>query len=203
MGPSGRLIRPRPSFHGRWICSFWLPSPVRHIYLYNIRAASQDSGTQNPSPNYRGFILPPMPPPPPPTERFSQLSIESMPPTTRLQSRTLQDFSSEESDDASGDSGLDEGQIMFPSKLTYSLETLDEDAREHVINAMEDPPQLVLQQCQAKDQRKQTFPYYQHPVVVRFEGSGCLVREQRLLDYVSEIPCTLVGLNEVFTNPSP
>lgn len=89
--------------------------------------------------------------PPPPTERFSQLSIENMPPTTRLQSRGRNEDWSSESEDGF-DSATDEGHLIFPSKLTYSLESLDEDTRDQVTNAMEDPPQLALQQCQAKDQ---------------------------------------------------
>jgi hypothetical protein len=89
---------------------------------------------------------------PSPTERFSQLSIESMPPTTRSQSRTQQDDSSTESDDKSVHSDHADNCLRFPSELTYSLENLDSDLRQHVIDAVEELPQIVLQECVARDE---------------------------------------------------
>jgi hypothetical protein len=93
-----------------------------------------------------------LPMPIPPTKRFSQLSIGSMPPMTRLQSRMLQEYSSDEFDDGSSDIGLDEdtGEAVFPSKLRYSLSGLDADTRDRVVEAIDVSP-LVLQECQAKD----------------------------------------------------
>ncbi|ORY65864.1 uncharacterized protein BCR38DRAFT_340316 [Pseudomassariella vexata] len=71
-----------------------------------------------------------------------------MPPTTRLQSRVEQD-SSAESDSDSSESVYDErtGRLVFPSKLTYSLERLDAHARQEVKDALDSPTQLVLQDC--------------------------------------------------------
>ncbi|KAI1845248.1 hypothetical protein JX265_005403 [Neoarthrinium moseri] len=96
-----------------------------------------------------------MPPPPSPTERFSQLSIEGMPPITRQQSRNRQeDLSSESEADTSGDasnSDATESPFVFPSGLAYNLENLNENIQGQVTAAMDEPPQLVLQDCQARD----------------------------------------------------
>jgi hypothetical protein len=102
-----------------------------------------------------------MPSTPSPTEKFSQLFLDTMPPTTRLQSRQ-QDQPTSESEDwsspAEGDSSLGEGwaagenYLTFPSKIRYSIENLDEDTQNRVFKAWNDPSQLVLQQCQAREQ---------------------------------------------------
>ncbi|KAI2602013.1 hypothetical protein GGR54DRAFT_556515 [Hypoxylon sp. NC1633] len=96
---------------------------------------------------------------PSPTERFSQLSLGSMPPTTRLQSRLHQmansDSSSSSESDTEADFEVDDDGLLMvsPSNLKYSLEDLDEDARENVAKAIEVPTQFVLRGCQAGDQR--------------------------------------------------
>ncbi|KAK6068177.1 SWIM zinc finger protein [Seiridium cupressi] len=88
---------------------------------------------------------------PSPSEQFSQLSIESMPPTTRLQSRNQRNDPGV-SDDGSSDSDQADDYICFPSKLIYTLENLDENLRQHVFDAIEEPPQIVLQECGARDE---------------------------------------------------
>lgn len=88
-----------------------------------------------------------------PTEQLSQLCIQNMPPTTRLQSRqqeALGSGSESGSSLAEGDSSSENRHPSFPSKLRYSLENLDEDTQNHINKAMADPSQLVLQQCQAR-----------------------------------------------------
>lgn len=88
-----------------------------------------------------------MPPSSSPTDKFSHSSIESMPSPTGLQSRTHQD----DSDDKS-ESSQDEVHVVFPSKLTYAVEHLDEDLQSSVIDAMEDPPHVTIHDCVARDQ---------------------------------------------------
>jgi hypothetical protein len=93
---------------------------------------------------------------PSPFEHFNQLSLESMPPRSRAQSRSQPDDGSSpppesESSDSSSDETTD--TIVFPSKLSYSLSNLNQSIRDRVVYAMEDTrPQLVLQLCQARDQ---------------------------------------------------
>ncbi|KAI0136585.1 SWIM zinc finger protein [Xylariales sp. AK1849] len=76
-----------------------------------------------------------------------------MPPTTRLQSRSqgVVDSSDESDDDFSETCFNEAGNIVFPSKLAYSLAKLDEDTRQHIVDAMDVPRQLVLQECRARD----------------------------------------------------
>ncbi|KAI1395086.1 hypothetical protein F4819DRAFT_214109 [Hypoxylon fuscum] len=94
-----------------------------------------------------------------PTERFKKLSLGSMPPTTRLQSRMAQvDDSSSESDfesDFEPDFDIDEddGLMVSPSNLKYSLDLLDDETRDNVTKAIEVPSQFVLRGCQAGDER--------------------------------------------------
>ncbi|KAI1493146.1 hypothetical protein F5X96DRAFT_267069 [Biscogniauxia mediterranea] len=91
-----------------------------------------------------------------PTERFSQLSLGSMPPLTRLQSRMQED---EETDyDSDTDSGFDvdeeSSMVTYPSNMTYSLHALDEHTRSHVINALstDSTSKIVLRGCQSRGQ---------------------------------------------------
>lgn len=86
-------------------------------------------------------------PSPSPTEQLSQLSIESMPPITRLQSRARQDDSDNESE-----SSQDEGHVIFPSRLIYSVDHLDEDIQNSIMDTMEDPPQVAIHGCVARDE---------------------------------------------------
>ncbi|KAI1374134.1 hypothetical protein F4677DRAFT_180522 [Hypoxylon crocopeplum] len=92
-----------------------------------------------------------------PTERFEELSLGSMPPTTRLQSRMRQveDSSSSSESDIELDFEVDDDGVLMvsPSNLKYSLESLDEETRDNVTKAIEVPSQFVLRGCQAGDQR--------------------------------------------------
>ncbi|XDG07149.1 hypothetical protein ABKA04_006764 [Annulohypoxylon sp. FPYF3050] len=90
----------------------------------------------------------------PPTERFKKLSLESMPPTTRLQSQRLrvEDSSSESETEPDFDFD-DDGYMTSPSDLRYSLDLLDDETRDNVTRAVEDPSQFVLRGCQAGDGR--------------------------------------------------
>jgi hypothetical protein len=88
---------------------------------------------------------------PSPTEKLSQLSIESMPPTTRQQSRSQKSQSSTESEANSVDSRQVDNCLRFPSKLTYSLENLNPDIRQHVTDAVEGLPQITLQECAERE----------------------------------------------------
>ncbi|KAI1390164.1 uncharacterized protein F4822DRAFT_428507 [Hypoxylon trugodes] len=85
-----------------------------------------------------------------------------MPPITRLQSRRqrqeaegemeVEDSGSES--DAEPDFEIDdEGLMVSPSNLEYSLDLLDEEARDNITRAIEVPSQFVLRGCQAGDQR--------------------------------------------------
>ncbi|KAI1461642.1 hypothetical protein F4805DRAFT_240101 [Annulohypoxylon moriforme] len=90
----------------------------------------------------------------PPTERFKKLSLEGMPPVTRLQSQRLQvDDSSSESETEPEFDFDDDGYMTSPSNLRYSLDLLDDETRDNVTRATEVPPQFVLRGCQAGDQR--------------------------------------------------
>ncbi|KAI4865596.1 hypothetical protein F4820DRAFT_420034 [Hypoxylon rubiginosum] len=102
----------------------------------------------------------------PPTERFKKLSLESMPPTTRLQSRLqhaeveveVEDSSSSSSSSDPGsepdfDIDEDEDLMVSPSRLKYSLDLLDDETRDNVVRAAEVPSQFVLRGCQAGEQR--------------------------------------------------
>ncbi|KAI1760393.1 hypothetical protein GGR53DRAFT_509999 [Hypoxylon sp. FL1150] len=115
----------------------------------------------------------------PPTERFVKLSIESMPPTTRLQSRLRQlevdvdveaevgvgvgveageddsSTSSSSDPDSEPDFDVDEDEevMVSPSRLKYSLDLLDDDTRDGVVKATEIPSQFTLRGCQPGDQR--------------------------------------------------
>ncbi|KAI1779505.1 hypothetical protein F4818DRAFT_436811 [Hypoxylon cercidicola] len=105
----------------------------------------------------------------PPTERFRKLSLESMPPTTRLQSRLQQveveveveaeedSSSSSSSSDAGSEPDFDVDEdgdhMVSPSRLKYSLDLLDDDTRENIIKATEVPSQFVLRGCQAGEER--------------------------------------------------
>ncbi|KAK6864682.1 hypothetical protein PG995_001210 [Apiospora arundinis] len=91
---------------------------------------------------------------PSPTERFSQLSIESMPPTTRSRSRIQDpDDSPAESQHDSVEPGYNpDGSITFPSGLSYSLDELDEATQEEIAEIMGgDPPNCILQECKARE----------------------------------------------------
>lgn len=92
----------------------------------------------------------------PPTERFRTLSLGSMPPVTRLQSRKLRvevEDSSSESDTERDFDIDDDGFMVSPSNLRYSLDLLDEETRDNVNKAIEVPPQFTLRGCQAGDER--------------------------------------------------
>ncbi|KAI2470014.1 hypothetical protein F4781DRAFT_430751 [Annulohypoxylon bovei var. microspora] len=90
----------------------------------------------------------------PPTERFKKLSLESMPPVTRLQSQRLQaEDSSSESETEPDFDFDDDGYMTSPSNLRYSLDLLDEETRDNVTRAIEVPSQFMLRGCQAGDQR--------------------------------------------------
>ncbi|KAK6948662.1 hypothetical protein Daesc_010432 [Daldinia eschscholtzii] len=95
----------------------------------------------------------------PPSERFSRLSLGSMPPITRLQSRRrlqveeVEGSSSSESDTEQDFDIDDDGFMVSPSNLRYSLDLLDEETRENVNRAIEVPPQFTLRGCQAGDER--------------------------------------------------
>ncbi|OTA69179.1 hypothetical protein K449DRAFT_418656 [Hypoxylon sp. EC38] len=90
----------------------------------------------------------------PPTERFKKLSLESMPPVTRLQSQRQQAEDSSSESEAEPDFDIDDdGYMTSPSDLKYSLDLLDEETRENVTRAIEVPSQFVLRGCQAGDQR--------------------------------------------------
>ncbi|KAI8961859.1 hypothetical protein F5Y11DRAFT_366294 [Daldinia sp. FL1419] len=91
-----------------------------------------------------------------PTESFRRLSLGSMPPVTRLQSRKLRvkvEDSSSESDSERDFDIDDDGFMVSPSNLTYSLDLLDEETRDNVNKAIEVPPQFTLRGCQAGDER--------------------------------------------------
>ncbi|KAI1653630.1 hypothetical protein F4813DRAFT_383163 [Daldinia decipiens] len=92
----------------------------------------------------------------PPTERFRTLSLGSMPPVTRLQSRKqrveMEDSSSESDTERDFDID-DDGFMVSPSNLRYSLDLLDEETRDNVNKAIEVPPQFTLRGCQAGDER--------------------------------------------------
>ncbi|KAI0848889.1 hypothetical protein F5Y00DRAFT_269831 [Daldinia vernicosa] len=92
----------------------------------------------------------------PPTERFRTLSLGSMPPVTRLQSRKqrveVEDSSSESDTERDFDID-DDGFMVSPSNLRYSLHLLDEETRDNVNKAIEVPPQFTLRGCQAGDER--------------------------------------------------
>ncbi|KAI1504436.1 hypothetical protein F5X99DRAFT_40552 [Biscogniauxia marginata] len=93
----------------------------------------------------------------PPTERFSQLSLGSMPPTTRLQSRMQLEEDEETDYDSDTESGFDvdeeNAMVTYPSNMTYSLHALDEDSRQTVINALstDSTSKIVLRGCQSRD----------------------------------------------------
>ncbi len=105
----------------------------------------------------------------PPTERFSQLALDRMPPTTRLQGRSQQ-RQEELNSDSGAESEFEEDDaptvIVSPSKLTYSLENLDEDIRDSVIDTFsDDPPQMTLKAYASRDQYvvfqvAESCPYY-------------------------------------------
>ncbi|KAK7989020.1 hypothetical protein PG989_009335 [Apiospora arundinis] len=84
---------------------------------------------------------------PSPTERFSQLSIESMPPTTRSRSRIQDpDDSPAESQHDSVEPGYNpDGSITFPSGLSYSLDELDEATQEEIAEIMAREDFIVFQ----------------------------------------------------------
>lgn len=93
----------------------------------------------------------------PPTARFSQLSLDKMPPTTRLQSRGQQQEGEEELRSGSEvESEFEDDDpsavIVSPSKLTYSLNELDEDTRDTVIDTFCDPPQMALKAYASRGQ---------------------------------------------------
>ncbi|KAI1409770.1 hypothetical protein F5Y13DRAFT_169435 [Hypoxylon sp. FL1857] len=90
----------------------------------------------------------------PPTERFKKLSLESMPPVTRLQSQRQQAEDSSSESETEPDFDIDDdGYMTSPSDLKYSLDLLDEETRDNVTRAIEVPSQFVLRGCQAGDQR--------------------------------------------------
>ncbi|XXG93966.1 hypothetical protein Hte_000216 [Hypoxylon texense] len=99
----------------------------------------------------------------PPTECFKKLSLESMPPTTRLQSRLqhaeveVEDTDSTSSSDPGSEPDFDidedEDVMVSPSRLKYSLDLLDDETRDNVIRATEVPSQFVLRGCQGGEQR--------------------------------------------------
>ncbi|KAI0890614.1 uncharacterized protein GGS22DRAFT_15853 [Annulohypoxylon maeteangense] len=90
----------------------------------------------------------------PPTERFKKLSLEGMPPVTRLQSQRLQaEDSSSESETEPDFDFDDDGYMTSPSNLRYSLDLLDDETRDNITRAIEVPSQFVLRGCQAGDQR--------------------------------------------------
>ncbi|OTB02123.1 hypothetical protein M426DRAFT_62868 [Hypoxylon sp. CI-4A] len=81
-----------------------------------------------------------------------------MPPVTRLQSHRQQqqqqvDDSSSKSDPELDFDIDDDGYMVSPSNLRYSLDLLDEETRDNVTRAVEVPPQFVLRGCQAGDER--------------------------------------------------
>ncbi|KAI2619407.1 hypothetical protein GGS26DRAFT_573054 [Hypomontagnella submonticulosa] len=89
-----------------------------------------------------------------PIERLRELSLESMAPITRSQSqRQRVEVSSSESD-MEQDFDIDEdGFMVSPSSLKYSLDLLDEETRDNVTRAIEVPSQFVLRGCQAGEER--------------------------------------------------
>ncbi|KAK8049737.1 hypothetical protein PG994_011467 [Apiospora phragmitis] len=116
--------------------------------------------------------------PPSPTERFSQLSIDSMPPTTRSRSRMqASDDSPAVSEHESDDLGYnDDGSFTFPSRLSYSLDELDEGTQEYIVSMMEDnPPKCLLQKCVAREDFIvfQVAELVQHSVRAIQPGSNC------------------------------
>ncbi|KAI0013400.1 hypothetical protein F4779DRAFT_563394 [Xylariaceae sp. FL0662B] len=96
-----------------------------------------------------------------PTEPLSKLSLGSMPPTTRLQSRRQKHEEEDTSSDSeSSDSGFDiddSSAITLPSKTKYSLDYLDERTRQNVTRtvakAIETPSKFILLRCQSRDQQ--------------------------------------------------
>ncbi|KAI1083303.1 hypothetical protein F5B20DRAFT_458401 [Whalleya microplaca] len=96
-----------------------------------------------------------------PTEPLSKLSLGSMPPTTRLQSRRQREAEEESSSDSeSSDSGFDiedSSAITLPSRNKYSLDYLDERTRQNVsrtvAKAIETPSKFILLRCQSRDQQ--------------------------------------------------
>jgi hypothetical protein len=89
---------------------------------------------------------------------MSRLTLEPMPPTTRLHARESSPAASSQYPDESSsnfdsdfeDSGLedeDDHLVRSPSKLLYSLDQLPDKAKAVVRDAFTDPPRLALQRC--------------------------------------------------------
>ncbi|KAK7941108.1 SWIM zinc finger protein [Apiospora aurea] len=93
---------------------------------------------------------------PSPTGRFSQLSIESMPPITRSRSRIqdLDESPAESEHDSFGLGYNTDGAFIFPSRLSYSLDELDEETQDHITTIMDmedNGPQCHLQTYVARE----------------------------------------------------
>lgn len=92
-----------------------------------------------------------------PVSKFSRLSLEGMPPTTRSRIREAATAGSgqppeDSSSDVDSDSGSSEFQddspiVRSPSKLTYSVDNLPEKTKTVVRDAFSDPPKMALQVC--------------------------------------------------------
>ncbi|KAI0482336.1 hypothetical protein GGR56DRAFT_182046 [Xylariaceae sp. FL0804] len=91
-----------------------------------------------------------------PSEPFSRLSLGSMPPNTRSQSRLHPEHQAEqpEGEESESDDGfeVDEaaGIATFPSGLKYSLDHLAHDTRKSVMKSIEPSSKLVLRTCQSR-----------------------------------------------------
>ncbi|KAJ9142123.1 SWIM zinc finger protein [Pleurostoma richardsiae] len=127
----------------------------------------------------------------PPTTRFSNLSLESMPPTTRSHSQqhppgaaggqgrdSDSDPDSSDGGENSNESSLEEDSPMVvrspKTNLVYNISNLPEQTQELVRqlfheSPQDEPPQIVLQWCQLsrEEQGSQFYAFQMHEIVPR------------------------------------
>ncbi|KAK7970527.1 hypothetical protein PG988_009600 [Apiospora saccharicola] len=102
-----------------------------------------------------------------------------MPPTTRSRSRMQEpDDSPAESEHDSDELGCNaSGICTFPSRLSYSLDELDEDTQDEIASIMfRDPPKCILQECRTREEGFIVFQVaelVQHSVRAIQPGSNC------------------------------
>lgn len=78
------------------------------------------------------------------------ISESSLPSPTRRREDLSADSDSDTSEPARDDSA---GPVTFPSRLRYSLDHLDEDKREHILETLDQNPRLTLQCCTSRDRQ--------------------------------------------------
>ena len=135
---------------------------------------AEDAQTASVSPRSEAFLMSS------PTSRFSKLSLESMPPTTRSQGQGQSSEAGGPSrnpggdDDSSdrADDDYDDGPVRSPTtNLSYGVENLDDDTEELVRELFRPPPQeetpqIVLEWCGFSND-PDVYAFQLHEVVPR------------------------------------